>query len=608
MDSFTPQPISKPSLDATTRDRLVSTPPSQSAISVDPTAPEVISFLGRNKWFVAVLIVAIVVIAILAFFALRKPSVTQDTKVTIDLVVPAEVPSSSEAIVKAVVTNNDSRAISEGELELVFPEGAVFVSSNPPAENLSGTVYKLPTLSAGANVTIFTKLRFEGGVGQQRTLQARLSYKLNGLSAEFNKTASATLKLVAAGVSIDIQGPPTVTNAQLVSYTVHYVNQSSESFDRVRVKMVYPQSFQFADSTPKPSQGGDMWDIGMLAPGSQGDIVVNGVFNSSAPGQSVSLAVQLQVPDKNGSYYTQAENTFATSIGSQPLVVTQSLQGGSPDGSFATPGDSLQYRIAYQNNATTAARGVRIVFTVDSTTADLSSIQAEGASINGSTVTWSAASKPDLEVVNPNESGTVSLTIRIKNPPVTDRTVNPDLVTNVKIKADEYDTFLPGNKLQVKLSTKLQMDLAPGYLSGQKPPRVGQETQYTVTVSLRNSTNDITQGSLSLFIATGNNSFDKASIVGTEANKTTYDPSTGKLTWRFDTLKAHTGDFAPARTLQFTLRVVPSASQAARALVLVKNVQLAGKDANTGKDVTAKLSELSTTDGPNGNNDGIVQQ
>ncbi len=606
MDNFTPQPIAKPSLDATTRDRLGSTP--TGAIPPLAPQPESSSFFARNKWFVVVLILAVVIIATLAFLAMRKPGTTQDAKVAIDLVVPAEVPSSSEAVIKAVVTNNDSRHISEGELELIFPEGAVFVSSNPPAENLSGTSYKLPALSPGANVTIFTKLRFEGGVGQQRTVQGRLSYKITGLSAEFSKTANAGLKLVAAGVSIDIQGPQAVTNAQLVSYTVHYVNQSTESFDRVRIKMVFPQGFQFAESTPKPSQGTDTWDIGALVAGAQGDIVLNGTFNSSTPGQGVSLAVQLQVPDKNGSYYTQAENSFATSIGSQPLVVSQLVQGGAQDASVATPGDSLQYKINYQNNATIAARGVRIVFTVDSTTADLSTIQAEGANINGNTVTWSAASKPDLEVLNPNESGSVSLTIRIKNPPVSDRTINPDLVTNVKIKADEYDTFLPGNKLQIKLATKLQMDLAQGYLSGQRPPRVGQETQYTVTVSLRNSTNDITQGSLSLFIATGTNSFDKASISGTEANKVTYDPSTGKLVWRFDTLKAHTGDFAPARTLQFTLRVVPSASQAARALVLVKNVQLAGKDANTGKDVTAALSELSTTDGPNGNNDGIVQQ
>lgn len=152
------------------------------------------------------------------------------------------------------------------------------------------------------------------------------------------------------------------------------------------------------------------------------------------------------------------------------------------------------------------------------------------------------------------------------------------------------------------------MEAASAYLSGQKPPRVGQETQYTVTVTLKNSTSDITQGSLSLFVATGNNSFDKSSVVSPETDKVTYDASTGKLVWRFDTLKAHTGDFAPARTLQFTLRAVPSASQVARALVLVKNIQLTGKDNNTAKDVSASISELTTTDGPGGNNDGIVQQ
>jgi hypothetical protein len=608
MDNFVPQQPMQSSLDSATRDKIAppGTPPPPSPSFGEPDSG---GFFARNKLFVGIFLVALVVITVFAVFAFRKSPVAAQPKVTLELSAPAEVPSSTEAVVRATITNNDSHALSGGELELVYPTGVVFVSSNPQPDNLSGTSFKVPALPPGANIAIFAKLRFEGGVGESRKFVGHLKYSVSGISAEFSRDAESTSRLVAAGVSIDVQGPASVTNSQLVTYTLHYANQSTQTFDRVRVKLAMPQGFQFAQSSPSPVQGTDTWDVGQLVPNASGDITVNGTFSSATPGASIPFSVQLLVPDKNGGYYTQAEGKFATTIQNQPLVISQALSSGDADHTLvAAPGSTLQYRISYQNNATTAARGVRIVFSVDSSTADLSSLQAEGAVISGNTVTWSAASSPDLEVLNPNESGNVSVSVRIKDPPVKDRTINPDLVTNVKIKADEYDTFLPGNKLQIKLSTHFGIEGTPTYLDGQKPPRVGQATRYTVTVALKSSTSDVADSVVTMYVATGGASFDKTSVSASEADAVTYDPSTGKVTWRVGTLRAHTGDFTPARSLQFALRVVPSSSQVSRPITLVKNVQFSGKDVNTTQTVSGKIDEITSTDGANNSYEGIVSQ
>ncbi len=605
MENFTKQPLGNSSLDQDTRDKI--SPAQDASPAVSGLESQGTGFFAKNKWFVLVFVLAIVVIGILTLFIFRKPNSVKEGKVTIDLVVPSEVPSSGEAVVRAVVSNNDSTTLTHLELEMVYPSGTVFVSSNPEAKNLSGTLYSLPDISPGANVATLIKLKFEGGVGTNAPITARLKYSLAGSSASFTKEQQTTAKLVAAGVSVELQGPVTATNAQLVSYTVHYANQSTEGFDRVRVKLGFPSSFQFASATPASTQGTDTWDIGQLAPTAEGTITVSGTFLSASLGQGVTVNASVLVPDKNGGYYVQAESQFSTSISTQPLVVTQSLDNGEQT-SVADPGNTLQYKLSYQNNASVAARGVRIVMTIDSATMDTSTVQAEGALVSGNTITWSAASKSELEVVNPNEAGTVLVSFRIKDPPVKDRSINPDVITNVKIKSDEYDTFLPGNKMQVKIATKARLEGTVAFVDGQKPPRVGQQSRYSVSISVKNTTSDVTGSDIVMFVATGAGSFDKATVNKEEANAVSFDTSTGKLVWHVATLKAHVGEFSPARILQFTLRAVPGASQAGLPLPLVKNIIFTGTNDFTAQTITKSITQLTTSDTATADAGGIVIQ
>ncbi|MBL8030742.1 MAG: hypothetical protein JNK33_00230 [Candidatus Doudnabacteria bacterium] len=603
MENFEQKPVGATSLDTQTRARLASEglPPQSQALiaAVDD------SFWKRNKWYVLILLVAVGVIGVLAYAAFRKPTVSAETRIVLEVTAPAEVQSGNEGVVKTVITNNDSKTIEKLELELVYPNGVVYVSSNPAAQNLSGSVFSLPNLSPGQNVAVLTKLRYEGGVGENRQVTAKLRYKLSGLSAEFGTQAQAATKLVAAGVTLDIQGPQNATNSELITYTIEYANQSQQSFDRVRVKVALPPGFQFAGSQPTPSQGKDTWDILGLPVGQSGQIAISGAYQSATPGQGAVVAAELLVPDASGGYFTQGQASFATQIAQTPLLVAQAWSGKT-EGDFNTdPGEGLQYHITFKNNAPVAARGVRVIFTVESLTADLSTISAEGAVISGNTVTWSAASRPALEVLNPNESGSLDVSVRVKNPPIKDRSVNPDVVTSVKIISNEYDAYMPGNQLQVKLNTQPRLEGVSSFTSGPKPPKVGQVTRYTITLSLRNTTNDVTGGLFTAYIP-NTNGFDMSSVTKAEAGKVTYDSSTGKLVWSVDTLPAHTGEFSPVRSLQFQVSATPASAQIGRPIVLMKDAVFKGVDSFTQKPVTLQVADMTSQEAAGGGAGQVV--
>ncbi len=604
MEDFSTKPVQSSSLDSTTRTKLA---PAETSLPVNGVAVELggaeLGFFAKNKWFILLLIFGLLILGVLAYFAFSKPKQAVEPKVTVEIVIPEKVTSGSEGIVKAVVSNGDGRTITKGELELVYPYGVQFSSSNPNAENLSGSLFNIPDLAPGANTTIFIKLKFLGGVGENLKFTAKFSFALSGLSAQFDTGAEAFTTLTTAGMTVDLSGPNTTNNGQVVSYTIRYANASSESFERVRVEVNMPVSFQFANSTPLPTQGNNTWDIGKLEAGNSGEIVVNGAYVSASQGSNVPWQVRLLVPDSLGAYYPQSTGEFTTSIAYIPLGVSQTVQSGQ--NSVVKPGDNVQYQLEYKNNATVEARGVRIVMTVDSSTVDLSSIQAEGASISGNTITWSAASKPELEVLNPNESGKLSMSVKVRDVPVQDRSINPLVVTNVKIKSDEYDAFLPGNKLQVKISTQFNMETSVSYYDGAKPPRVGQVTRYKVFIRLKNTTNDITGSIMTMFIASGGSSFDINTVGAEEAKLVNYDPSSGKLTWRVDTLKAHVGDFSPPRSLEFIVKVNPALANVGLPVTLVKNLQFSGVDSSTNEVVNKSVPQLNSSELGN-SSDGVV--
>jgi uncharacterized repeat protein (TIGR01451 family) len=305
----------------------------------------------------------------------------------------------------------------------------------------------------------------------------------------------------------------------------------------------------------------------------------------------------------NGDFSTQASATYSTSISALPLVVTQTVDNVA--GGIAAPGDTLQYTVTYRNNAGVAASAVNIVVTLDSPALDLASIRAEGGEVNNNTISWNASGVPNLERLNPNESGKVQFAVKLKNPAVKDAAENITIKSSAKIKSNEYSSFLPGTDLELKVSSPSNLTGAVKFISGQLPLRVGQGSDFQVTMMLRNSTNDVNNAVLVGFVP-GGVAYEQRSVNAQEGGNVSYDVATGKLTWKVGQLAAHTGDINPPRTLTFNVRLNPPASAAGRDIVLFKSINFTGKDAFTAQDISLQAPDLKTTDIPNGYSDGRV--
>lgn len=597
---FVKKPLEQPMLRQDTRTRLLPRQPAESGFK---------TFYRANKLYFWAFVAGLFIIAVLSFLFFRKTPVTQpkEAKVDVSIDAPSQVASGGDEVYKVTLTNQDTQTLTGLQLEVAYPTGVSYENSSPNALNLSGSLFPVPNLIPGQNAVVVIKAKVSGNVGDSRDVTFRLHYGYASLNAQFVKEQHFSVRLAASNIALSLNGPTSANNGQLVIYTVSFQNNSGNDAKGARITMTYPDGFTFASANPDPSLGSNTWDLGTFAKDASSTIQIQGTFNSVNPGESVTAQADFLILGNDGNYFTQNSAMLITAISNQPLLVTQTVTDSSNGANnIINPGDTLTYDLKYQNNASVAANNVNIVATLDSSALDLSTIQAQGAQVNNNTITWNAASVPNLQLLAPNESGNLNFTVQVKNPATKDSSKNLTVATHVKMGSNEYTSFFPGPDLSLKISSPSRIEGALTYVSGQLPPKVGTNTTYKVRFTLKNSTNDFSNTTVSAYLPIAAGGFNQSSVTPAEQRNVTFNASSGQLTWNVGALPAHTGQFSASRILEFTVTINPSSNQVNSSPTLVKTITMDATDLFTSQAVHNTTDDL-TTDDVQGNGYGQGQ-
>lgn len=613
MAAFKPQPVPDP-LPQPAGQKSASRDSTSAPLSFDiqessfqPEGGRFKQFYRNNKWYFWAIILGIAIISTLAYFAFREqtPEPTENANVEVNIDAPQTAPSGGEVIYKIQINNNDAANLEDMRLELVYDDGMKYISSTPPADNISGSIFPVPDLGNGENVVLIIKTNVSGGLNDDKRLTAKLRYKFSNFTSEFTEEKTHTVRLVAADIILDVTGPEKATNVQTANYDIFYRNDSNKDINSARIQVTYPNEFKYSSSDPSPSLGQNIWNFNNLKQNDSGKISFSGTFKGTKAGQSVVFKVEFLALDDKGNFFTQSSTTYMTQIESQPLSVEQRLVNDSPNG-IVNPGETLLYEMEFKNNTQTAATGMNVVVTFDSKAIDASTLKADDGLIQGNTITWNGSGVPKLENLKPGESGKVQFSVRLKDPAVKDSSENIFVNSLAKVKSNENQTFLNGNELSLKVSSPSKIEPSLVNISGPVPLKVGESTVMQVAVALRNSSNDLREGVLIGYIPLGV-TFDKASVSSAEAAAVKYDAATGKLTWTVGQLSAHSGSVNPLRTLKFNVKVTPSGTQVGQAIVVFKTVSLSAKDTFTEQPITLTTQEISTDKLPGEGNGRVTQ-
>lgn len=428
-----------------------------------------------------------------------------------------------------------------------------------------------------------------GAESETRDIVLKLEYKVG--NATFSKLVTASVILRAPPISINIDGPLTLSLGQNGAYTFTVKNNSATSSLPSVLQVIFPNSFTVESETPKPLSRSAAWAIRSLAPGEEEKIIVVGSF-SGKEGEMGTIQAKIGSRGDSASSIgiVYSSQTTDVSFRASPLTITAELDSDSSAGASLKYGDSATFTIIYRNTSSQVLEDVAIKLALTGDAAVYSQINPTTGYYDSiqKIVTWDKATFPDLAVLAPNSEGVLIVVIPIvakgNNSPTLKAVVTGSAST--KTTDDIVATFTKTWAVQgnATIVAKTQYKTSPFPNTGPIPPMPNQDTTYTVNLSV-SAQNALTATRASFVLP----AYVTWRAVSTDPNLITYDTRTRTVSWNIGKLEA-----GKTVTADVGLSVKPSQSHVGQSPAITSGIVLDADEEVSRAHIRTTLSPLTT--------------
>ncbi len=282
----------------------------------------------------------------------------------------------------------------------------------------------------------------------------------------------------------------------------------------------------------------------------------------------------------------------------------------------------LRADIAWTNNLQTVIENAEIEVRFIGDALDKASVAASNGFFRSvdTTLRWDSQTDENLRSITPGKSGNVSFGFASlpKSSSVMTALRNPEMILEVTIRGQRISESNVPEKLESTATTKVVINTdgsitprltriaGPFINTGPIPPQVDKETTYTVTWSLTNTTNELSDAQVTATLPTY---VRWMNIIDPTSESIEFHEIGGIVVWNVGTLKAGVGINSPPREISFQVALTPSISQVAKDAEMTGAAVLEGRDRFTGEGLRFSSRGLTTrlTSEPNFKTaDGII--
>lgn len=550
--------------------------------------------------------IALGVIVLIAAFVVGyvkfRQSAFKEERVTIKIEGPLEAGGSEELKYKIIFKNDNRSDLNNAQILLSYPENfkpkenSSLKTNDPTSSKISVGLVK--GHSEGSVEISGTFLAVKDSVVY---LNAIFEYTPSNFSIKFQSKNQLGVNVKSSPLFLEIDAPLETVSGNRVEYVINYRNTSTEYFDGIRLKVEYPEGFSFLFSDVSPSEGDNVWYLGSLKPDQNGKIVITGNIQGSGEEGKIFKAY-LGYAGNGDKFIIYNQKEQLTKMTSSLLFISQTLE--DQINSNINLGQVLRYSIEYRNNGDIALGDVVITEEIDSRILDFSKLELNKGSYDAlkKTITWRAAEIPNLANLAPGEGGKISFSI-----PVSERISvensndsNFTVASTAKIDSPSIPNPIGANKIisssqiELRLNSRVVLDVK-GYYddsvisnSGPLPPKVGQETSYTIHWKIINISNNINDVKVVSSLPSGVKWKGKFSPENESIN---FNERTNQIEWEVGNLKNGVGIIYPVREVSFQISIIPQINQLGKKVVLLNTSTLTAKDAFTNADTKAEVKE-----------------
>jgi len=542
-----------------------------------------------------------------AFFSIGTGrNIISSDNIDISVKGPVSIKGGEELTLQIVVANKNAVPLEFVDLGIVYPKGTR--SSNDLSKEFLRYRKSLDTIKSGEIVRETSKAVIFGEENEEKTIAISLEYRTPGSNAIFEVEKEYTLIVTSAPIAVTLSIPDETNSGQDIEIEAQVHSNSTEVIENVHLEIEYPTGFSFGTASPKPSIGSDIWSLGDLTPGTSRTINIAGTIEGDE-NEAKGFRAIAGLLDENGNERISIPyaSLFESMIVKKPFVdLALSLNGDTSFDFITNPGSQLRADVTWQNRLQTALSDAELTVEFQGNVLDAPSIFLTNGFYRSSdqTIIWRSQDAENLSSIAPGDSGKVNFSF--KTIPVIDIVDRGYVDPNIKIITTLKGTRpIPGrtdeevliqDEKTVRLNSSLSVDAGAFYQSGSftnagpVPPRVDQETTYTLTWTVSDTSNDAENVTARAILPT----YVRWLNLATQGENITYDSNSGQVVWDLGTVYAGTGNARPARQVSFQVAFTPGLGQINQTPELVSDIQITGRDVFTGSLLTDKAVSLDT--------------
>ncbi len=529
-------------------------------------------------------------------------NIISSDNINIEISSPVAVAGGEQFETSFTVTNDNKVALSDVTLYVEYPTGF----SDP----LLGTALprytkKFGVIPAGDLVTEKKNVLVYGEENTQKEIAVVLEYRIAGSNAILKKESSYTIKISSSPLNATLNMVKEASAGQEIEMQINIESNSQNATAGVIVQATYPNNFVFKSADLAPSYGNNVWALGTIEEQGKRTIKVKGIIDGDEGEEKITkISIGTQNPKDDRQIGVVYNTVTETTIITESLFSIDVSLDGDRAPEHAVPFEKgVRADITWKSNSPTKITDAVIEVKLKGETLNRYSVYASSGGFYRSlddTIVWEKTTTPELAVLDPGEQGTVGFSFSprvagvgagnmLKNPQITLEVTARARRASVDAGSSEIITFATR---KIKIETDISL-LARGLYStgpfknfGPLPPRVEQETSYTIVWTVRNGSNNISNVAVKTTLPIYATWLANISPVGEDVK---YDESNATITWNAGRIPA-----GGTREAAFQVSITPSLSQRNQLPVIVGESFLTAVDDFTKTNVGDRKSTITT--------------
>ncbi len=534
-------------------------------------------------------------------------NIVSPENVEIEIKGPVSIKGGEELTLQIEIKNKNTIDIESVDLSVAYPAGT------RSAEDLENEEQRyrsfIGTINSGETVKQTVKAVLFGEENEEKEIIVRVEYRTAGSSAIVPVSKTYVVVITSAPVHVSLDIPEETNSGKEIPIEVNVTSNSTQTIEDVFLEMDLPNGFTILSAEPEAVYGRNLWSLGDLPPGISRSVKIIGkVEGQENDALSFTAVVGLRRDDNDRGVsipYSSDQDTIAISPAFVGLNI--SLNGATRDEVISRPATDVRGKLLWQNKLPSDVRDGQLSLKFTGPILDKSQVVVRNGFYRSSddTIIWKPQDVAALDSLASGASAEVEFDFSFidTNQITALGLTNPTLDLLATFSGTRTSSGFEGETIESTDSTKIKLEsslrvLAQGNYSGGAftntgpiPPRVNQETTYTITWLVTDTFNKVNDVVVTGTLPTHVKWLD---VTSNSNEKITYNKANGSITWDVGDLNAYVGTKFPAREISFKVSITPSLTQKDDFVDLLNNTQITGTDSFTETPLSGSSRSVTT--------------